>query len=108
MSLNVCKTFDTINHKILLIKLDLICVREDYATWFRDYLSQKKQFVHLGTYESQKRNVTCGVPQSGPTLFLIFLNSLLNLDIKGEIRLHADDTTIVYFGNSCDVMIQNI
>ena len=59
------KAFDTVNHEILLTKLEFYGIRGIVKAWFTSYLSNRKQFVSLGNTQSGKVNISCGVPHAG-------------------------------------------
>ena len=68
------KAFDTVNHSILLSKLNHYGVRGKTYDWFHLYLSNRKQFVCVNGHNSDSLSITCGVPQEsilGPLLFLL-------------------------------------
>ena len=70
------KAFDTVNHNILVKKLDYYGIRGNYNNWINSYLTDRKQYVTLGDAKSSQEIVTCGVPQGsvlGPLLFLSIL-----------------------------------
>ena len=60
--LNFSKAFYTVNHQILLSKLDKYGFRGIPHLWFTDYLTNRKQFVKVGDVESNKLEMLCGVP----------------------------------------------
>jgi exonuclease III len=101
--LDLAKAFDTVSHALLLKKLTEIGILGQPLDWFKSYLADRSQKVRLGDRYSDSEYVRCGVPQGsvlGPVLFLVFINDLCNLNVNGRIITFADDTTILFTGNS--------
>lgn len=108
--LDLQKAFDTVNHSILLLKLENYGIRGPALEWFKSYLSGRTQYVSVNGSSSSHLNVTCGVPQGsvlGPLLFLIFINDLPNSSSLLSFYLFADDTNIYFEAENLD-MLQRI
>lgn len=66
----------------------------------RDYFRLRKIVVQVDGEQSNEREITIGVGQGsilGPLLYLIFVNDIEMLPLKGELSLFADDTAVFYF-----------
>ena len=46
------KAFDTVDHQILLAKLDHYRIRGVANDWLKSYLSNRNQFMFMNSYES--------------------------------------------------------
>ena len=93
------KAFDTVNHSILLRKLEHYGIRGISLNWFASYLSNRKQYVYYNGHSSEIKSIKCGVPQGsvlGPLLFLLYINDLPNVSSKLRFYLFADDTNLYY------------
>ena len=95
--IDLTKAFDTVDHAILLKKLDIYGIRGNSHTWFKNYLTNRKQFIDCDGITCETRGIKCGVPQGsnlGPLLFLLYINDLPLCLPHGDPTLFADDTTI--------------
>ena len=92
--LDLQKAFDTVDHSILLMKLEASGLGNDVLFWFKSYLSDRTQLVDLSGTHSSCSPITCGVPQSsilGPLLFLVYVNDISAV-VKNKLLLYADDS----------------
>ena len=104
---DLSKAFDTVNHAILLTKLEHYGIRGITHTLLESYLNGRIQQVKLShesadrvTMEvtSEKQIVKAGVPQGsilGPLLFLVYINDLPNCTKDGKFVLYADDSNVI-------------
>ena len=103
MYLDFVKAFDSINHAILLAKLENMGVSKKIFLWIKSYLGKRNIRTKLNNNISSSKELLCGVPQGsilGPTLFLCYINDLAT-SIKRmgvNIGLFADDA-VIYCSN---------
>ena len=118
------KAFDTINHEILLKKLEAIGFSDKCKRWFRSYLSERIFFTETENQLSVYGKVPCGLPQGsilGPLLFLVYVNDMPQA-VKSNLFLYANDSCLMYqhrdveeiekqlnkdFENICDWFVDN-
>ena len=105
--LDLKKAFDTVNYEILLSKLEHYGIRNTELLWFRNYLSNRQQYVHLSNISGKSNISSCklpcisGIPQGsclGPLLFLFFINDLSKATNLLTL-LFADDCTFQISGS---------
>jgi hypothetical protein len=103
--LDLQKAFDTVDHQILLDKLDHYGIRGNCLSWFSSYLTGRSQFVCVNNTVSKCKPIEIGVPQGsvlGPMLFLLYINDIAQLTNNTDITitLFADDTNVFIQGKN--------
>jgi hypothetical protein len=101
---DLSKAFDTVNHNILLKKLEHHGIRGVPLELFKSYLSNRKQYTYVNGSKSRESSIDIGVPQGsvlGPLLFLLYINDLPYVTSL-LTKLFADDTCLVFSAANID------
>ena len=105
--LDFSKASDTVDHDILLRKLEKYGIRGTALDWFTDYLSNRLQYVTYNGAKPKREIIKCGVPQGsilGPLLFLLYINELSTVSNDCFSVLFADDTNMFVTGKNTSEM----
>ena len=90
------KALDTVDHTILLEKIEVYGLLGVSKAFLTSYLSDRTHFVSINQVKSDILPITCGVPQGsvlGPILFNLYINYIVNVSTKLKFILFADDTS---------------
>ena len=101
IAVDIRKAFDSVNHAILLNKLEHYGIRGVCHKLFSSYLQNRKQYVCVNHVKSSLQKIKSGVPQAsvvGPILILLYINDLPNA-LSSPPRLFADDAFLLYSSN---------
>ena len=109
--LDIKKAFDTIDHSILLQKLEYYRIREEELKFFSSYLHNRRQCCIVNSHQSLFQTVRYGVPQGsilGPLLFIIYMNDLPKSIENGYVNMYADDTESSTVVNKCNDITEKV
>ena len=109
--IDLAKAFDTVDHNILLNKLNHYGIRGVVNDWFRSYLIYRMQYVSIDKSNSTHSLIKCGVPQGsimGPVLFLIYINDLNQVSDILHTIMFADDTNLFLSGSNISEIEQKL
>ena len=82
------KAFDTVNHEILIIKMDHYGIRGTAKIFFTPFLTKRDQHVSINNLSSTTNSINCGVPQG--SVFLRFM-----LTISANLLLVTLDSSLM-------------
>ena len=100
------KAFDTVDHDILLSKLDRYGIRGHDNNFFRSYLTNREQYTFVNGAKSDTKRIQFGVPQGsvlGPLFFLLYINDIYRAVDDTIIRLFADDTSLLIYDQNLNI-----
>ena len=95
--LDLSKAFDSLDHNVLLSKLNYYGIKNAASNWFKSYLTKHTQYVDCNGISSSVREIETGVPQGSilsPLLFIIYMNDIHTVSDNLSFILYADDTTL--------------
>ena len=99
--LDVGRAFDTVNHDILIAKMEKAGIRGTANSWFKSFLTGRKQKVKIGdSWSDNTADIKLGVLQGsilGAILFLVMVNDFYRCTSLLSI-IYADDTTLLQGG----------
>ncbi|CDQ96769.1 unnamed protein product, partial [Oncorhynchus mykiss] len=109
--IDLAKAVDSVNHHILIGRLDSLGFSNDCLAWFTNYFSDRVQCVKSEGLLSGPLAVSMGVPQGsilGPTLFSVYINEVALAAGESLIHIYADDTILYTSGPSLDTVLTTL
>ena len=97
--IDLSKAFDTLSFDVILYKLNYYGIAGSELQLLTNYMKNRKQYVIFNNHESDRTEITTGVPQGsilGPLLFSTIINDLKKSSKKLRFLMYADDTTIYF------------
>lgn len=101
--LDLAKAFDTVDHRLIIKVFSSYGINGICLNWFKSYLNKRKQITNINGILGQLKEVVYGVPQGsilGPIFFIMYINSLCDMNVDGKIVVYADDTCLLL--SSCN------
>ena len=105
------KAFDTVNHDILLKKLEHYGIRNKSNKWLRSFLDGRKQHTTFNKTKSSDKLISIGVPQGsilGPIFFVLFINDFQKAMDFSTVHHFAVDTNLLLIENSLKKLNKHI
>uniref|UniRef100_A0A8C7WLE7 Reverse transcriptase domain-containing protein n=1 Tax=Oncorhynchus mykiss TaxID=8022 RepID=A0A8C7WLE7_ONCMY len=109
--IDLAKAFDSVNHNILIGRLNSLGFSNDCLAWFTNCFSDRVQCVKSEDLLSGPLAVSMRVQQGsilGPTLFSVYINDVALAAGDSLIHLYADDTILYTSGHSLDTVLTNL
>ena len=108
---DLTKAFDTVDHGMLLYKLDRYGIRGYANDFFRTYLTNRVQYTVINGTQSVLNAVTCGVPQGsvlGPLFFALYINAIYESVGMDHVQLFADDIALYMWHKNLTTLVEEI
>ena len=109
--MDLSKAFDSINHNLLVAKLEAYSFSGISSQLMKSYLKNRKHRINVNSSFSEWETILTGVPQGsilGPLLFNVFLNDLLLFVTHFRLSNYADENTQYCFSNNISDVKDNI
>ena len=110
--IDLSKAFDSVNHEIILDKLEKSNMSTSVINWFKSYLYERSQSVTVGGNIYKSLPLNTGVPQGssfGPLLFIIYTSDLPScLPLECKLFMYPDDSTITYSSSNINEIENNL
>jgi len=109
--LDLSKAFDTVNHGVLMSKLNNLGIRGSVYSWFKSYIGDRKQYVSISNCNSSVTTPCMGVPQGstlGPILFLLYINDMSRCSGLFKCVHFADDTTLLLDSHDPNQLVESV
>ena len=107
--LDFSKAFDTVNHDILIEKLDYYGIRGITKNWFVSYLGDRQQSVIINNVTSDPMSISCGIPQGsvlGPIMFLLYINDFHLCSTLFDFHLFISSLMMLIYSTHIKIFIQ--